>query len=362
VVKCKVLRNGAEEVVEMQLAPIALPGDPTFDFDIGPRLEVLVGSVTKGGLAEKLGVKVGMQIVKVNGVNTPTLREFLPYWWDQGFSAGDEVTFTMRLGQGKEQDFKIELQKPVYKEENLEVGGWAYYPDQGVAASFCTATTLINLYNVQSVMGIKIPKKEVLDPAAAMLKGILHVDAANGNVDTWLYEIRIKEQNNPQMAPAKDVRGCMGRNAVCELAMVIAGQRTKNDLKKTLDTWLKYRAELDKVRDYWYTHHRTSIGFFNAAYYWLFGHYHSVLAANYLGGPHKKKIQEVTLKATMLKRNKDGTWNDHESFGPLVGTAEALMILGEIEGGFRDGYGSSTQGGAEKPPEKAPEDKPTEGE
>ena len=118
---------------------------------------------------------------------------------------------------------------------------------------------------------------------------------------------------------------------------------------------LKYRGELDKVRDYWYTHHRTSIGFFNAAYYWLFGHYHSCLAANYVGGPHKKKVQETTLKALMLKRNKDGTWNDHESFGPLVGTSEALMILGEIDGGFRDGYSPATQPGGDKPPEKKPE-------
>ena len=354
-IKCKFLRGGAEQEVDLLLAPIALPGDPTFDMDINGNGQVYVPAVAKGGLAEKLGVKAGMVITKLNGTATPTFRQFLPIWWGQGFSAGDEITFTMRMGGGPEQDFKIELQKPVYKEENLEVGGWAYYPDQGVAASFCTATTLINLYNVQQVMGIKIPKKEVLDPAAAMLQGILHVDAANGNVETWLYEIRIKEDKSAQMAPGRDVRGCMGRNAVCELAMVIAGKRTKGDLKKTLDTWLKYRGELDKVRDYWYTHHRTSIGFFNAAYYWLFGHYHSCLAANYVGGPHKKKVQETTLKALMLKRNKDGTWNDHESFGPLVGTSEALMILGEIDGGFRDGYSPATQPGGDKPPEKKPE-------
>lgn len=360
VIKCKVLRGGAEQIVEMQLAPIALPGDPTFEFDIGQRLEMLVASVTKGGIAEKLGVKPGMQITKVNGFATPTLREFLPYWWDQGFSAGDEVTFTMRMGAGKEQDYKIELQKPVYKEEVAEVGGWAYYPSMGVAASFCSATTLINLYRVQEIMGIKIPKEEVLKPAAAMLKGILHNDVANGKVDTYLYSIDAKDPKAP--APIKDIRGCMGRNAVCEMALVLAGQRSKSDLKKTLDNWLKWRDELDKVRDYWYTHHRTATGFFNAAYYWLFGHYHTCMAANYLGGAHKKKIQEVALKATMLKRKADGTWSDHESFGPLVGTAEALMILGEIDGGFRDGYAASTQGGSEKPPEKDPEEKPPEGD
>ncbi len=354
-IKCKILRDGSEQEVELQLAPIALPGDPTFEMDIGGRGEIVVLSVAKGGLAERLGVKANMTITKLNGTATPTFREFLPIWWGAGFAAGDEITFTMRMGGGQEQDFKIELQKPVYNDENLEVGGWAYYPSQGVAASFCTASTLINLYKVKEVMGINVPKKECLDPAAAMLKGILHTDAANGNVETWLYEIRIKEETDARMAPAKDVRGCMGRNTCCELAMVIAGKRSKNDLKKTLDTWLKYRGELDKVRDFWHTHHRTSIGFYNAAYYWLFGHYHSCLAANYVGGPHKKKIQEVSLKALMLKRNKDGTWNDHEAFGQLVGTSEALMILGEIDGGFRDGYGATTQPSGEKPPEKKPE-------
>ncbi|KAA0213357.1 PDZ domain-containing protein [bacterium] len=337
-VKCKLLRDGAVQEVECLLAPIALPGDPQFDLIIDGQLRVVAGEVLKGGVAEKAGVKQGWIVTKVNGTPTPTLREFLPFWWSAGFAAGDEVTFTFMMQNGKEIDVKIEFQKPVYKEEIIDVGGWNYYP-MGVAASFCSAATLINLYNVQSVMGLKIPK-EVLASGANMLESLRHVDVANGKTECYLYSGDAKT-DDPRAAPARDMRGTMGRIAVCEMALVVAGRRKSGDLKRILDTWIKNRHELDRVRDFWHTHFRKL--YFNAAYYWLFGHYHTCIAANYVGGSHKKKIQEITLKALFLKRKPDGTWSDHEAFGPLVGVSEALMILGEIDGPFRDGYPAATQ-------------------
>ena len=351
-VKVKFLREGAMQEAEVQLAPIALPGDLTFELDYNNNLQMYVWSVVKGGVADVAGIKKGWVITKVNGTATPTLREFLPLWWNAGFAAGDEVTFTFNTGM-KEVDVKIELQKPVYKEEIVDVGGWNYYP-MGVAASFCSAATLINLYRVQEVMGIKVPK-ESLASGASMLESIRHVDAANGNTECYLYS---GDAKTPQAPPyIRDMRGCIGRITVCEMALVVSGKRSKNDLKKMIDLWLKNRHELDKVRDFWHTHFRPLYA--NAAYYWLFGHYHTCIAANYVGGPQKKKVQEVTLKALMLKRKADGTWSDHEAFGPLVGTAEALMILGEIDGPFRDGYPVATQPGKEPaPPEKTPEDTP----
>jgi hypothetical protein len=87
------------------------------------------------------------------------------------------------------------------------------------------------------------------------------------------------------------------------------------------------------VRNYPYTH-LTNL-WSNAAYYWLFGHWYAMKAARDVGGACCEKINEAVVKALMLKREKDGTWLHHESFGKVCGTAMALLALGEAQGGWR---------------------------
>jgi hypothetical protein len=82
--------------------------------------------------------------------------------------------------------------------------------------------------------------------------------------------------------------------------------------------------------------------YFNASYYWLYGHYHTILAAKEIGGRLYDRVNEICVKALMLTRHADGLWLGHPSFGKLCGTCEALWILGETEGEWRDGYGAIT--------------------
>jgi hypothetical protein len=87
------------------------------------------------------------------------------------------------------------------------------------------------------------------------------------------------------------------------------------------------------VRDFWHTHHTKLWN--NAAYYWMYGHHWAMVAAKEVGGQTFKTTNETVLKALMLDQEKDGTWLEHESFGKLCGTCQALWIFGQTEGDHR---------------------------
>jgi hypothetical protein len=111
---------------------------------------------------------------------------------------------------------------------------------------------------------------------------------------------------------------------------------------------MDFRGELDAVRrmEFYATARRGSPHnfdrYYNAAYYWHFGHYHTLVGAKLVGGTTHKKINEMCIKAIMKTRLEDGTWMDHPSFGKMVGTSLALWIIGETEGGWKDGYAAKT--------------------
>ena len=129
----------------------------------------------------------------------------------------------------------------------------------------------------------------------------------------------------------QDVRGMIGRSGACELAMYKGRRHKKKEAKQVLETWMKHRRELDKVRMYRHTHYKPL--YQNAAYYWLFSHYHIAALANEHGGLMKKKVHDKVLRAMMKTRRKNGTWLGHEAFAEITGTARALMIFGELETG-----------------------------
>ncbi|MCA8938395.1 MAG: hypothetical protein KDB07_01185, partial [Planctomycetes bacterium] len=143
----------------------------------------------------------------------------------------------------------------------------------------------------------------------------------------------------------RDIHGGLGRIMVCQLALATHKKTTKASVRKSLKTWLELRHELDIVRDYPITHYHKR--FNNAAYYWLFGHYFALRAANFNGkGKVEDEARETILAVLMQDKEKDGTWLGHHSFGPLCGTAQALMIFGEFDAPWRLPHGA---GPKEKP-------------
>jgi hypothetical protein len=249
-------------------------------------------------------------------------------------------------------DFKFELPKAVFTGEDStnEEGGWAYYPEMGESPSFSTAAAMLVLMDVDKDLGIKGLSKVLKAPlksAAALMNSLRVEEKENGGQETYVYRGGSKEMGQIGM----DVKGCQGRNAICELALVRIGlfRRNKSSLKKIIDQWTKYRGELDAVRNMEYYNPPGKGGSphnfdrnFNAAYYWMYGHYHTLLAAKECGGKTFTDINQLCTKAVMIDREGDGTWLGHPSFGKLCGTSLALWILGETEGPWRDGYGDPT--------------------
>jgi hypothetical protein len=322
------------------------------EIDINRRnLQVYVSDITKGGAAEKAGMKQGDVFMKINGSDASNYFEFVPLYFE--LSAGETVTFTMQRS-GKEIDITFELPKAVFtgEESTNEEGGWAYYPEMGESPSFSTAAAMLVLMDVERDLGIKGLSRVLKDPlksAASLINSLRVSDAQNGGQETYVYRAGSKA---PEMGQSGiDVKGCQGRNAICELSLVRMGmfRRNKSSLKKIIDQWTKYRGELDAVRNMEYYNPPGKGGSphnfdrnWNAAYYWMYGHYHTLLAAKECGGKTYTDINALCVKAVMLDREADGCWLGHPSFGKLCGTSLALWILGESEGPWRDGYAAVT--------------------
>ncbi|MCB9935705.1 MAG: PDZ domain-containing protein [Planctomycetes bacterium] len=358
----KWVRDGEEMQSEVIARPIPQPFDLTADLDVNRRnLTVFVSSVEAGGAAEKAGMKKGDLINKINGQDCSNYFLFVRVYYT--LSAGEEVTFTM-MRNNKEVDVRFELPKaPETAGDTVaEEGGWAYYPEMGESPSFSTGAAMLVLMDVEHDMGIKGLNRVLKEPMAAaanLMNNLRVTDKENGGLETYVYRGGSKGMGQIGM----DVKGCQGRNAICELTLVRMGvfRRSKSTLKKIIDQWVKYRGELDAVKRMEYYNPPGKGGSphnfdrnFNAAYYWMYGHYHTLLAAKEVGGKHFDQINEICVKALMLVREDDGTWLGHPSFGKLCGTCLALWILGETEGGWRDGYADPTtqekkDGGAVNP-------------
>lgn len=349
VLTVKFVRDGAQQEVQMAADAVPQPPDLGFDYEIefrGRGMAAVVKAVKKGHPAEKAGVKVGDVLTKINGVALGQRRP-------KPLMAGEEATFTFERA-GKEVEFTYLMTKAEYAAEVAEEGGWAYYPDMGESPSFSTASAMLVLMDVEKEMKIRIPKT-AMKAAATVIDKMRVVDDANGKQETYVYSPGALAA--PPERGLADVRGCQGRNTICELTLVRYGTRKTPALKKMIEQWQKYRGELDVVRRLEFYNPPGKRGsphcfdrWSNASYYWMYGHYYTLQAAKEVGGKTQKDINDLCVKAVMLTRHDDGTWVDHPSFGKTCGTCLALWVLGQCEGGFKDGYGSPTT-----QPDKNPE-------
>ena len=351
----KWVRDGSDMEATMFARPIPQPFDLQLRVTLNNRFQAMVREVVKGGAGDKAGFKNGDVFNSINGTPTPDIFDWQDVWF--GLTAGEEATFVMQRG-GKEVEIKVELPKAVFTEsdDENEEGGWAYYPEMGESPSFSTAAAMLALMDVEhdmEIRGLARVLKGPLKSAATLINSLRIEDTLNGGLEGYVYRGGSKEMGQIGM----DIKGSQGRNAICDLALARMGmfRRSKSTMKKIIDQWTKYRGELDAVRSMEYYNPPGKGGSphnfdrnFNAAYYWMFGHYHTLLAAKDCGGKTYDQINEICTKALMQTRQDDGTWLGHPSFGRLCGSCLALWILGETEGGWRDGYGDpTTQGKAD---------------
>jgi S1-C subfamily serine protease len=304
------------------------PGSLGVILDVASPLDPpMVKSVMPDSAAALGGVAPGDTIMSINGISVPTHIFYARVM--SRFFAGEEVEIKVLRGV-KIIAGRFRLNKAGSAFSDIEEGGWSYYPDLGESMSFSTAAALLALYDSAASMNLVAPQAAL--KAAENLVDSLRVNDPE-HAGAVSYHYRRSLQTKDFGGYNSDVRGSLGRLALCELCMVQAKRRTNADLEKSLLTWLEFRGELDRVRNYPYTH-LTQL-WNNAAYYWLFGHWYAMKAARAVGGKVCEKVNETVVKALMLKREKDGTWLHHESFGKTCGTAMALLALGETQGGWR---------------------------
>lgn len=338
--------EGEEKTADAAPDVVVMAGDPQFGFartnpfPFGP---AVVEGLKKGGVSEKAGVKEADQITSINGRAVQHLYACVMMM--RQIAAGDEITLGLRRG-GQNLEVKFIMQKPGDGSgPEVEEGGWAYYPNMGESPSFSTASALLALYAVQKdvLPGINRQIKDSLKSAENLIANLRVIDPNVAGQETYVYRAGSKG------GIGADLRGHQGRNTICEMTLVLGGRRKTSELKKIIDLWVRHRGELDAVRRMEYYNPPGKGGsphnfdrWHNAAYYWSYGHYYTLQAARLVGGKTYKDINEICTKAVMKTRLEDGTWLDHASFGKLVGTGLALWILGETEGGWRDGYTATT--------------------
>lgn len=328
------LRGGKALDAWVAPMPVMVRGVMGISLDAqGPQSPNKIKSVTKDSPADKAGLREGDVITAINGQATPRYRDLAGVLGQ--YAAGEEIVVTVQRGN-KSIDIKVTLGRE--GDMDVEEGGWAYYPNQGKSPSFATAAALLALYQVEEVMEIEVPRAST-KAAEKLIENLRFPDPDHGGATGYVYSDGA--QNAANFA-GKDIRGHMGRLMICELALMRAKKRSAAQVKKSLENWVKHREELDRVRTYTFTHYYPLYA--NAAYYWMFGHYHSLLAAREVGGKAYDEVRDICVKALMLTRRPNGTWLGHSSFGELCGTAQALMILGQCDGGYRVQGSPTTDG------------------
>lgn len=319
-----------EKRMQGRLVPRARlqPGSLGVVLDVSsPTDPPVVKSVLPDSAAALGGIAPGDTIMSINDISVPTHVFFTRVM--ARFYAGEEVRVGVLRGVKLLPPGRFRLDKASAAFSDIEEGGWSYYPDLGESMSFSTAAALLALYDAAS-LGIAVPK-EALKAGENLVDSLRAEDASHAGV--FSYHYRRSLMTKDLGGYNSDVRGSLGRMALCDLCLLRAGRRAKDEVERSLRTWLEFRGELDRVRNYPYTHLAQLYN--NAAYYWLFGHWYAMKAAREIGGKTCESVNAAVVKALMLKREKDGTWLHHESFGKTCGTAMALLALGETQGEWR---------------------------
>jgi hypothetical protein len=196
-------------------------------------------------------------------------------------------------------------------------GGWSYYR---CAAESCT--TAVALFAL-----LEAKKEGAIVAQDAILRGARFLESVR--IETDLGEQSYLYHAEAGRGPEGDIRGAVGRAAVCELALLGAGRREARHLSSAVKLFVERRGELDRVLGYPGNHHPGCFG--NSAFYFLFAHYFAARACRGLEDRSLRRACGSRIQQALLKhRHEDGTWTDHEAWGRLYGTSMALMAFGEL--------------------------------
>ncbi len=196
-------------------------------------------------------------------------------------------------------------------------GGWDYTKSKTTTSSL-TGGILAALLEAKAA-GIDVPAKLIENTAAE----IERCKSKDGGYDYYGPGAR-KEDN-----VAGYLKASMGRLCACELALFLIGRRKAEDLNAVIETFLKNRGHLDRVRGNSGAHVKSE--HWNASYYFLFGHYYAARLCRYLDAETHKKVIPYLQEVFILTQDSDGSWIDHPAVGKTYGVAMGLLTLGELQ-------------------------------
>jgi hypothetical protein len=279
---------------------------PVMEMDT--RLGVLIQQVSPGGPCDKAGVKAGDRIFEVDGEPVSGLAHLMDLI--DAVPPGTKIKVKVRRGAAARAGGGT----------SPSDGGWSYYA-MTESMTFTTATALLALMDARRI-GVDVPEGEIE-------RGLRTLEAARFRHE-GMSEEGFVYRLHANRGMGVDIRGAIGRVAVCSLALHRSSRMDDRDLAEAVETFVRRRGELDRVKGYPGNHFVRS--FANAAYYFLYGHYYAALAANSMkDAAMKKKYCAFIQEALVATQWKEGTWTDHECWGQLYGTSMALMSLGQLK-------------------------------
>jgi hypothetical protein len=286
--------------------------------EMDPRGGVLITQVQPNGPAAQAGIKPGDRIFEFNGIEISGVAQLMDVV--DSLEPGKAVKVKVRRGAAN-----MGSGGNVPKD-----GGWSYY-QQAESMSFTTASTLIAMVEAKSI-GVDVPQ-------AALDRGLKTLQACmfrheGMSEDGFVYRLHANR------GMAADIRGAIGRVSACTLALFKNGKTDAQAVADAVETFVRRRGELDRVKGYPGNHCVRSYA--NAAYYFYYGHYYAALALQSIKDEDLKKKYGAFIQEALVKTQwKEGTWTDHNGFGQLYGTAMAMMGLGQLKFVTPDAYKAS---------------------
>jgi len=188
-------------------------------------------------------------------------------------------------------------------------GTWSYV-GQG-PSSFTTGGVLVALWEAKQA-GIEIDP-EMIDRA---FEGLFLMKTEQG---TYFYS----DQSSDDFDDA-NLKGSVGRMAVCYLAEFLWGKCDLAKLTWAMDKFVDFRIHLKKVRKSTDWH---AGKYANASYFFFYDYWFASMAMLKIPEKDRGKYLAVLRNDMLEICEVDGSWVDTHLFGKSYGTAMALMIL-----------------------------------
>ncbi len=210
------------------------------------------------------------------------------------------------------------------RETQTPSGGWGYYDFEAFAhpgawaTSFTTAVGVLGMLDAKKA-GFQVDSKML----EAAVKAVKRCRLPNG---AYTYSVDATPTTG-RMEGINQVKGSLSRIQVCNLALLLAGEKVSADeLRSGLDVFFKDHKFLDVARKKPIPHEAY---YANSGYFYFFGHYYAALVISQLPEADQAKYWPQLQREIVKTQEEDGSMWDYpmNSYHRPYGTAFSVMAL-----------------------------------